>query len=332
MKRMTIIKVLMMSICLGIMIAPVFAAGQSEVSDEPEVLKFAHVYEPNTDYNDAALEVKKLIEERSNGRFEVQIFPSSQLGNEEAITEGLKLDSIQLAYSGPTFLGQFYAPMAISEAPYVWEDYDHWKKYQYSDVFEEVSKGYYDVTGNKVASIIYFGERTVTANRPIHTPEDMEGMKLRVANATLWKIFPEAVGAKPTPVSFAEVYLALQQGVVEGQDNPITIVESNKFYEVQDYINRTQHILCSIVGMIGGPLYDRLSDADKKMFVEVFKEVGTRYSDKVRETELALYEEYKSSKKAIIEETEVEQFAKMVLPQTKKVFGAELVDSIQALK
>lgn len=325
MKKNTAIKCLMLVIWLCVMAMPVLAAGK------PEVLKFAHVYEPGTLYNDAALEVAELIKERSEGRYEVQVFPASQLGNEETITEGLKMDSIQLAYSGPTFLGQFYAPIAISEAPYVWRDYDHWKKYQYSDVFEKVSNGYFEETGNKVASIIYFGERTVTANRPIKTPAEMEGMKIRVANATLWKIFPEAVGAKPTPVSFAEVYLALQQGVVEGQDNPITIVESNKFYEVQDYINRTQHILCSIVGVIGGPLYDRLSDEDKKMFVEIFKEVGSNYSDKVRERELSLYKQYQESGRAIIETTEVEKFAEMVLPQTKKVFGNDLVDSIQAL-
>ena len=323
MKTITAIKSLMLTICLCVMVTPVLAA--------PKVLKFAHVYEPGTNYNDAALEVGKLIAERSNGRFEVQVFPSSQLGNEETITEGLKMGSIQLAYSGPTFLGQFYAPIAISEAPYVWRDYEHWKKYQYSDVFEKVSNGYFEATGNKVASIIYFGERTVTANRAIHTPSDMVGMKIRVPNATLWKIFPEAVGAKPTPISFAEVYLALQQGVVEGQDNPITIVESNKFYEVQKYINRSQHILCSIVGIIGGPLYKSLSDDDKKMFVGAFKEVGSRYSDKIREYELNLYKEYEESKKAIIETTEVKAFADMVLPQTKKAFGADLVDSIEAL-
>ena len=323
MTKIKVAKFLMSAICLLLLVSPALAA--------PKVLKFAHVYEPGTNYNDAALDVGKLLTERSDGRFKVEVFPASQLGNEETITEGLKMGSIQLAYSGPTFLGQFYAPIAISEAPYVWRDYEHWKKYQYSDVFENVSNGYFDATGNKVASIIYFGERTVTANRPIHTPAEMKGMKIRVPNATLWKIFPEAVGAKPTPISFAEVYLALQQGVVEGQDNPITIVESNKFYEVQKYINRSQHILCSIVGVIGGPLYKSLSDEDKKMFVEVFKEVGASYSDKIRNYELNLYEEYQKSKKAIIETTEVKEFAKIVQPQTKKAFSAELVDAIQAL-
>lgn len=323
MTKIKVVKSLMSAICLLLLVSPALAA--------PKVLKFAHVYEPGTNYNDAALDVGKLLTERSDGRFKVEVFPASQLGNEETITEGLKMGSIQLAYSGPTFLGQFYAPIAISEAPYVWRDYEHWKKYQYSDVFENVSNGYFDATGNKVASIIYFGERTVTANRPIHTPAEMKGMKIRVPNATLWKIFPEAVGAKPTPISFAEVYLALQQGVVEGQDNPITIVESNKFYEVQKYINRSQHILCSIVGVIGGPLYKSLSDEDKKMFVEVFKEVGASYSDKIRNYELNLYEEYQKSKKAIIETTEVKEFAKIVQPQTKKAFSAELVDAIQAL-
>lgn len=294
-------------------------------------LKFAHVYEPGTPYNQAALWVADELKKQSNGRFEVKVFPSSQLGNEETITEGLQIGSIDFAFTGPTFLGQFYPPMSISEAPFVWRNYEHWKMYQSSDVFKEVSEGYFQKTGNKVLSIIYFGVRQVTSNKPIKTPADMQGMKIRVANATLWKIFPEAIGAKPTPIAFAEVYLALQQGVVDGQENPITIIDSNKFYEVQKYVNLTGHITSSIVGMVGAPLWKSLSAQDKTLFDKVFKEASARFSDTVHDYEQKLYTDFQKNGKITIVEVDRGPFAEKVLPVVEKTWGADLVRKVRAL-
>lgn len=296
-----------------------------------KVLKFAHVYEPQTPYNKAALWVAEELKKQSNGRFEVQVFPSSQLGNEETITEGLQMGSIELAFTGPTFLGQFYPPMSISEAPFIWRDYDHWKMYQQSDVFKEVSQGYFQKTGNKVVSIVYFGVRQVTANRPIKTPADMKGMKIRVANATLWKIFPDAIGANPTPISFAEVYLALQQGVVAGQENPITVIDSNKFFEVQKTINLTGHITCSIVGMVGAPLWRSLNSKDKKLFDDVFKAASAKYSDIVHKHEQQLYEDFRRTGKMKVVTVDREPFARKVIPAVEKIWGADLVGKVRAL-
>lgn len=296
-----------------------------------QTIKFAHVYEANTLYNDAALWIAEQIEERSNGDFEVDVFPSSQLGNEETITEGLQIGSIQMAYTGPTFLGQFYKPMAISEAPFIWKDYAHWKKYQDSDVFSEVSQGYFDQTGNKVTSILYFGSRQTTSRERIDSPEDMKDMKIRVANAPLWKIYPTAVGANPTPISFAEVYLALQQGVVEGQENPITIIESNKFYEVQNFVAKTSHITSSVVSVIGGPLWSKLSEEDQAMFTEITKEATSLFSDKVHAREEELFDKFKAGDEVEIVEVDRAPFAELVIPAVKAEWGEELVDRVTAL-
>ena len=296
-----------------------------------ETLKFAHVYEANTLYNEAALWIADEIEERTDGAYKVDVFPSSQLGNEETITEGLQIGSIQMAYTGPTFLGQFYKPVAISEAPFIWKDYAHWKTYQDSDVFAEVSDGYFKETGNKITSIMYFGSRQTTSIEKIETPFDMEGMKIRVANAPLWKIFPTAVGAKPTPISFAEVYLALQQGVVEGQENPITIIESNKFYEVQNYVARTSHITSSIVSVIGGPLWSKLSEEEQALFTDVTKEASAMFSDRVHDREEELFEKFKAGDDIEIVDVDRAPFAELVIPAVKAEWGEELVDRVTAL-
>ena len=296
-----------------------------------QTIKFAHVYEANTLYNEAALWIADEIEARSDGAYEVDVFPSSQLGNEETITEGLQIGSIQIAYTGPTFLGQFHKPMAISEAPFIWKDYDHWKTYQDSDIFADVSQGYMDKTGNKVTSILYFGSRQTSSKERIDTPEDMKGMKIRVANAPLWKIYPTAVGANPTPISFAEVYLALQQGVVEGQENPITIIESNKFYEVQNYVAKTSHITSSVVSVIGGPLWSKLSEQDRALFTEVTKEASALFSDKVHAREEELFDKFKAGDDIEIVEVDRAPFAELVIPAVKAEWGEELVNSVTAL-
>ncbi len=296
-----------------------------------QTIKFAHVYEANTLYNEAALWIADEIEARSDGAYEVDVFPSSQLGNEETITEGLQIGSIQMAYTGPTFLGQFHKPMAISEAPFIWKDYDHWKTYKDSDIFADVSQGYMDKTGNKVTSILYFGSRQTSSKERIDTPEDMKGMKIRVANAPLWKIYPTAVGANPTPISFAEVYLALQQGVVEGQENPITIIESNKFYEVQNFVAKTSHITSSVVSVIGGPLWSKLSEEDRALFTEVTKEASALFSDKVHAREEELFDKFKAGDDVEIVEVDRAPFAELVIPAVKAEWGEELVNSVTAL-
>lgn len=296
-----------------------------------QTIKFAHVYEANTLYNEAALWIADEIEARSDGAYEVDVFPSSQLGNEETITEGLQIGSIQMAYTGPTFLGQFHKPMAISEAPFIWKDYDHWKTYQDSDIFADVSQGYMDKTGNKVTSILYFGSRQTSSKERIDTPEDMKGMKIRVANAPLWKIYPTAVGANPTPISFAEVYLALQQGVVEGQENPITIIESNKFYEVQNFVAKTSHITSSVVSVIGGPLWSKLSEEDRALFTDVTKEASALFSDKVHAREEELFDKFKAGDDVEIVEVDRAPFAELVIPAVKAEWGEELVNSVTAL-
>ena len=196
-------------------------------------LKWAHVYETNEPYHTDAVWAAEEIKKRTNGKYAVQVFPASQLGNENQINEGLGLGTVDMIYTGVAFAGSIHKPIAITNAPFVLRDFDHWKAYRDSKLFRDIAKGYEDKTKHKVITLTYYGQRMVTANKEIKKPEDMKGMKLRVPPAPLFLMFTKSVGANATPIAFAEVYLALQQKTVDGQENPLPTIMAKKFYEVQ---------------------------------------------------------------------------------------------------
>ena len=119
----------------------------------------------------------------------------------------------------------------------------------------------------------------MTANKEIKKPEDMKGMKLRVPPAPLFLMFTKSVGANATPIAFAEVYLALQQGTVDGQENPLPTIMAKKFYEVQTHVMLTGHITESLLTIVGTHVWGKLSDAEKKIFEEVLIQAAARVTD-----------------------------------------------------
>ena len=177
----------------------------------------------------------------TEGRYGIEVFPASSLGKEVDINEGLGLGTVDIIYTGQLFAGRSYGPLAIGGAPFMFRDYDHWDKFRNSELFSELAQGYTNASGNHITAMTYYGARHVTSNKPILQPSDMEGLKIRVPNAPLYMMFPEATGANPAPIAFAEVYLALQQGTVDAQEKSPTIL-AKKFYEVQSNINLTGHI------------------------------------------------------------------------------------------
>jgi tripartite ATP-independent transporter DctP family solute receptor len=263
-------------------------------------LKFAHVYEVAEPYHTAALWAAAEIAKRTSNRYQVEVFPASTLGKESDINQGLTLGTVDIIYTGQLFAGRLYGPVAIGGAPYMFRDFDHWKAYANSDLFRELAEGYRKKSGNKMLAITYYGERHVTSNKEIRTPDDMKGLKIRVPDAPLYTMFPRAVGANPTPIAFAEVYLALQSGTVDAQENPLPTIEAKKFYEVQKYIVLTGHITDALISIVGGPTWNKLSDADKKVFEDVLKEAAARATSEIVEKEKQLGAEFEKRGKTVI--------------------------------
>ena len=263
-------------------------------------LKFAHVYETNEPYHTEAVWAAGEIAKRTSNKFTMEVFPASSLGNEPTINQGLALGTVDLIYTGTSFAGTSYKPLAISGAPGMIRDYGHWKAYRDSGLFAENAEGYLKATNHKIVSLTYYGARHVTANKAVNAPTDMKGMKLRVPQAPLYLLFAKSVEANATPIAFAEVYLALQQGTVDAQENPLPTILAKKFYEVQTHVNLTAHITDSLVVIVGSPLWRKLSEPERKTFTEVFQQAAARASDQIDQVERTLPEEFKKLGKTVV--------------------------------
>jgi len=241
------------------------------------------------------------------------VFPASQLGNEKELNEALGLGTIDIVYVGINFVAATYKPLGITGAPFMLRDLDHWKAYRDSKLFADLVKGYDDKTRHKIVALTYYGERHVTANKPISKPEDMKGMRLRVPAAPLFLMFTKSVGANATPIAFSDVYHALHQGLVDGQENPLPTIMAKKFYEVQSHIVLTGHITESMVTVIGSHVWNKLTPNEQKIFADTLKEAASKATEAIEASERVLAGEFRKLGNTVVE-PDREAFRKAAIP------------------
>lgn len=256
-------------------------------------LKWAHVYETSEPFHTESVWAAEEIEKRTEGRYTIDVFPASQLGKETDINQGLKLGTVDIIISGSSFAARDYKPIGVTYYPYIFRDPAHLLAYTKSDVFKRLAQGYEDTSGNHIAAVTYYGTRHTTSNKEIKACADMQGLKIRVPDVPAYLAMPRACGANTSPIAFAEVYLALQNGTVEAQENPLTTIEAKKFYEVQKNIALTGHIVDHLNTVISKQLWSSLSDEDKQIFSEVMLEAAERATNIVQEREAALVDKFR---------------------------------------
>ena len=269
------------------------ATGTLSLAHAQTKLKWAHVYETSEPFHKWSVWAGDEIKKRTNGRYEVQVFPASSLGKESDINQGLTLGTVDIVLTGASFAAASYPPLAVTYFPFIFRDSEHQLKYAKSDVFKELSQGYDSKSGNHITALNYYGARHLTSNRPVTTPEDMKGLKIRVPDAPAYLAFPKSLGANATPIAFAEVYLALQNGTVDAQENPLPTIMAKKFFEVQKNISLTGHIVDSLLTVVGGELWAKLSAPDKAIFTAVMQEAAEKTGREIIASEARLVEEFK---------------------------------------
>jgi len=297
-------------------------------------LKWAHVYETSEPYHTESVWAAEEIKKRSNGKFDIQVFPASTLGKETDINQGLTLGTVDMIISGPSFAARTYPRFGIAYYPFIFRDGDHLIAYSKSPVFQEMVKEFREKTGIQVTAYTYYGARHTTAQKAFTNCAGMKGIKIRVPDVPAYRATPEACGANPTPIAFAEVYLALQNGTVEAQENPLTTIEAKKFYEVQKAIMMTGHIVDGLTTQIAPHLWNKLSDAEKKIFSDVTQEAAVRATGKIKAREAELVDEFKKKGLQIVQ-VDRKSFQDAVLknkPLTGMGFTQSDFDKIQAAK
>ncbi|MEC4720086.1 sialic acid TRAP transporter substrate-binding protein SiaP [Noviherbaspirillum sp. CPCC 100848] len=315
---------------LFVIAASAFAVGASAQTK----LKWAHVYETSEPFHKWSVWAAGEIGKRTNGKYQIDVFPASQLGKENDINQGLALGTVDIIISGSSFASKSYPPIGVTYYPYVFRDADHLLKYTKSDVYRDLTKGYEEKTGNRIVATTYYGARQTTSNKPIAKCADMKGLKIRVPDVPAYLAMPRACGANTSPIAFAEVYLALQNGTVEAQENPLTTIEAKKFYEVQKNIVLTAHIVDHLNTVVSGKLWKQLSEDERKMFTEVTQEAAQKASADVVAREKELVDVFKQ-KGLSVTEVNRDEFRDTVLKTVKfEDFGYRKADweRIQAVK
>jgi tripartite ATP-independent transporter DctP family solute receptor len=321
--------------CIALLVTAAFLAAALPGTAQTK-LKFAHVYETSEAFHKEAVWAADEIAKRTNGKYQIDVFPASALGNEQQIHQALPLGTIDMAYIGASFIGALYKPFSIVNAPYMWRDFDHWKAYSQSPILTELTDGYFKETKNKIVALTYYGARHTTANKAIQTPADMKGMKLRVPQAPMYMMYARAVGANATPIAFAEVYLALQNKTVDGQENPLPTIQAKKFYEVQSHISLTGHILDNLTTVVGAQLWNKLSDSEKGVFEAVYKEAAARAGASIRESEQKLVDWFRQQGVQVVQ-PDLKAFREAGVKvhndaSAGAVWSRELYDRLQGVK
>ncbi len=269
------------------------ATGLLSMAQAQTKLKWAHVYETSESYHKQSVWAAEEIKKRSNGKFDIQVFPASTLGKESDLNQGMTLGSVDMIISGTSFAARAYPRLGIAYYPFIFRDADHLITYAKSDVFAEMVEGYRQKTGIQILAYTYYGARHTTAQKPFTECAGMKGLKIRVPDVPAYTATPKACGANPTPIAFAEVYLALQNGTVDAQENPLTTIEAKKFYEVQKAIMLTGHIVDGLTTQVAPHVWNTLSAAEKTMFTEVTREAAARSTADIKKRESELVDEFK---------------------------------------
>jgi C4-dicarboxylate-binding protein DctP len=276
----------------------------------------------------------EMVKERTDGKVEVEIYPASQLGNEKEITDAVAMGTLDFALCGFGEVAKRYSPALIFDGPFIFRDREHQARVYKSDMFAELMKDMESV-GISMVSPGYYGTRHVTTTKtPATTPADLKGLKLRCPDQPMFVGVTSVMGATPTPMAFAEVYLALQQGVADGQENPAAAITSMKFYEVQKYLVKTGHIIQ------GNHIFGSTKTLSKlpEDIQQVIAEAGSEVSDWAIQESFRIEDELLAGlegKGMTIVEPDLTTFVAAAQPLYKEYeskWGKGLLESIRAVK
>lgn len=314
---------------LAVMVSAPFA-----LAADPIIIKFSHVVANDTPKGQAADAFKKFAEERTKGAVKVEVYPNSQLYKDKEELEALQLGAVQmlapsLAKFGPLGAREF----EVFDLPFIFDDYNELHKVTQGPIGQTMLK---KLESKGITGLAFWdnGFKVMSANKPIKTPEDMKGQKLRIQSSKVLEAQMRALGALPQVMAFSEVYQALQSGVVDGTENPPSNLYTQKMHEVQKHLATTNHGYLGYAVIVNKKFWDGLPP-DIRTALEGAMKDATKLANDVakKDNDLALEAVRKSGKTQIVNLTADERKAwkKALTPvhaETEGRIGKELIQSI----
>lgn len=292
-------------------------------SADGEVIKWklGHLADENHIWHDTSLKFADLVNEKTDGQIEITIYPSNTLGGETDTINAIKAGTADLVISGETL--ENWAPKAaLLATPYAFRDMDHVKQVVEGELGDEIAEEIIEKADLTPLFYMTRAPRNLTSNEPIESVEDVTGFKMRVPNVPLFLDAWDAVGAKPQVMDFNEVFTGLQQNVIDGQENPVDLIQSGALYEVQKYVNRTEHVYSWIYVLVGNEQFAALTD-DQRAAVEEAALEAQAYGEELFEDEIAKIETELEEEGMEFVDVDQDSFREQMIPAIKESFSEE---------
>ena len=295
MRKRTSARILLGLLVALVVAAPVFSGGQNEApaaekaqpgpakaeaQDKPIVLSLANVVPPTSSKNLSCLKFAELVQNRTKGKIQIQVFPASQLGTEPQLAQSVQMGALDIYWGDAGSFDSFVPGLSVWNAPMLFKNDKHWDAAVWGPIFDGMAKDLLDKAALRIIGRMWMGERYVlTVKKPVNSVEDLAGLKIRVPEIPMFVSAFRALGATPTPIAYSEVYMALTQGVIDGMENPIDLIRSMKFYEVCKYLTMVSWANAVNVLVINESVYQKLTPEQQEIVVQAGRESGLYLSE-----------------------------------------------------
>jgi tripartite ATP-independent transporter DctP family solute receptor len=315
------------AIAAGTFLPLVSARGQS-----PKKIRYAHAAPTAHGWQTWGEQFKKLLEEKTAGKMQVQLFPNAQMGNERDTAQAVRLGTLEMGAMGVGLM-QWVPEMSVTDAPFLWTNRTQCAKAIDSAFGEDLRKRALD-KGFVLAGWTDLGFRCMTNNKKtITSANDLKGLKMRVPPSKAYIALMQSMGASTVAVDLSELYLALSQGVADGQDTPAVVARSNKYYEVQKYVSKTDHVLTTAYVVINPKAFDGYDADEKKAVLAACKESDAFLRARTEKDEEEVYAFLKDQKMEVTLKVDTKSFqdaTASVLTNNPDLFLPELVKLARA--
>ncbi|MGO1060145.1 TRAP transporter substrate-binding protein [Planococcus sp. FY231025] len=303
--------------------------GSTADSDEVYTLQAGHSLPDDHPYHLGFLEMAENVEERTDGRVKIEVFANSEIGAERELTEGMGLGTVDLVVSSTAPVTNFVPELGVLDVPFLFKDRESAVEILEGDIGDEL---FAKMEENGIVGLSWGenGYRHITnAIRPINTPADLKGLKIRTQENEIHLAAFEALGAQPTPMAWTEAITALQQGVVDAQENPAIVADQFSLYEAnQKYMTLTGHVYSVAVYMMSKQTYDELPEDLRDIVVEEGQKAGAAERDLIVEMEKESLQTLKDNGVEIIEEVDLAPFQEAVKPVYEQIEHQDLLNQI----
>ncbi|MBE1515824.1 DctP family TRAP transporter solute-binding subunit [Nesterenkonia halotolerans] len=308
------------------------AGGDGGGSGESMELTLAHSYNDDQPQARCGADVIKEEVEAADVGLTIEIFGSSQLGGDADRIASVASGDVDIDIQGASALGAVYEPISVLDAAYAFDDADHLARFMESEEGTQVVEDFAESAGIQTLGAWSAGARHFTSNEPISSPEDLEGMQIRFPGSPQFLMNAEAMGADAVEVAYEELYLSLQQGAVDGQENPITNIESENLNEVQDYLNLSSHQLNTNL-VIMSDKWNDLDEEQQEALTSAVESAVTEVTECVATDEEETLTEWRDGGDwEVNDDVDVEAFQEQTLPNLEEALEGDSLATFEAIR